>query len=47
MMTMCGECGEPRREREEAMREGVRMENATIGRGCIAIEVKEERVAPW
>lgn len=33
--------------RDVAMREGMRRENATRGCGSIAMEVKEERVAPW
>ncbi|THH27157.1 hypothetical protein EUX98_g7034 [Antrodiella citrinella] len=30
-----------------AMREGMRSENATSGWGSIAMELNEERVAPW
>lgn len=33
--------------RAVAMREGMRRENATSGRGSSAMEVNEDSVAPW
>ena len=46
-MTRCAAHVEGEALRADAMREGTRRENATRGRGSSAIEVKEERVAPW
>lgn len=47
-MTRCAEPGDAALAlRADAIREGTRRENATRGSGSSAMDVKEERVAPW
>lgn len=44
--TMCGVCGVASAVNDDAMREGVRIANATRGRGCMEMDVNDDRVAP-